>query len=284
MRRRSGGCETPTTQSRASRDRARRGLHCGESVCADRFNDRRIFRCAAVERYTEFAHLRNECLASVAYRRLAPEDRARLEALLRQMAVPPDGEQPVDAGDDTPPVHYFQSYVVDCAGEVNGEAAAALRKPVFEPLLSEPLPGRAAPAPSRGPSRQRSRQGFQGRYFDAEPSGGTPGVLSPELRALLGIGEHDPPQYLARMRNLGYPPGYLGRPGQPASGEPADPLLEFYEQPAPPQQATPATSSEATAPALVPTVDFPGLNVPPPAGADPVRWGWRGPVTAPHWR
>ncbi|MEE3215838.1 MAG: hypothetical protein VX259_09750, partial [Pseudomonadota bacterium] len=45
--------------------------------------------------------------------------------------------------------------------------------------------------------------GFQGRYFDAEPSGGTPGVLSAELRALLGIGEHDPPQYLARMRNLG---------------------------------------------------------------------------------
>jgi hypothetical protein len=226
----------------------------------------------------QFAHLGTECLLSVAYRRLAPEDRARLESLLRQMAVPPESEQ--QPGDDTP-VHFFQSYVVDYAGEVDGAAAAALRKPVFEPLLSEPLPGRAAPAPSRGPNRQRSRPGFQGRYFDAEPNGGTPGVLSAELRALLGIGEHDPPQYLARMRNLGYPPGYLGRPGQPAA-EPADPQLEFFEQPAPPQRAaSSAPPPEASTAPLVPTVDFPGLNVPPPADCDPARWGWRGPVAAP---
>ena len=38
-------------------------------------------------------------------------------------------------------------------------------------------------------------------------------------------------------------------------------------------------AARAAAPALasrrrVPTVDFPGLNVPPPAGADLAMWGW----------
>lgn len=42
-----------------------------------------------------------------------------------------------------------------------------------------------------------------------EASGIAPGCLSPELRAALGVSESAPPPWLARMRKLGYPPGYL---------------------------------------------------------------------------
>ena len=36
-----------------------------------------------------------------------------------------------------------------------------------------------------------------------------PGQLSSELRAALGILPSAPPPWLARMRRLGYPPGYI---------------------------------------------------------------------------
>ncbi|XWS75419.1 hypothetical protein CRYUN_Cryun01aG0086400 [Craigia yunnanensis] len=36
-----------------------------------------------------------------------------------------------------------------------------------------------------------------------------PGVLCAETRQLLGLGEFDPPPWLNRMREIGYPPGYL---------------------------------------------------------------------------
>ncbi|CAI5457748.1 unnamed protein product [Closterium sp. Yama58-4] len=37
-----------------------------------------------------------------------------------------------------------------------------------------------------------------------------PGVLSAEVHAAMGLGDRDPPPWLRRMRELGYPPGYLG--------------------------------------------------------------------------
>ena len=55
------------------------------------------------------------------------------------------------------------------------------------------------------------------RYFDAPEAAHAPGVLSAELRALLGIGPADPPPYLRRMRELGYPPGYMGVPPSSAA-------------------------------------------------------------------
>jgi PSP len=47
---------------------------------------------------------------------------------------------------------------------------------------------------------------------DGEPS---PGQLSAELRAALGISASAPPPWLARMRRLGYPPGYLVPDAEP---------------------------------------------------------------------
>ncbi|KAH7422712.1 hypothetical protein KP509_12G021600 [Ceratopteris richardii] len=52
------------------------------------------------------------------------------------------------------------------------------------------------------------------RYYQSSPGGKfddlKPGILGNETRQLLGIGQRDPPPWLNRMRELGYPPGYLG--------------------------------------------------------------------------
>ena len=100
-------------------------------------------------------------------------------------------------------------------------------------------------------------------------------MISADLRALLGVGPDEPPPYLRKMQFHGYPPGYMGVPS--VGGE--EPQLEWHtEAGRPPQDA-------AAGGPVVPLVDFPGLNVPPPAGADPVAWNWRGPITKPmNWR
>ncbi len=52
------------------------------------------------------------------------------------------------------------------------------------------------------------------RYFlqtgasSAEFSDLEPGVLSQELQATMGLKSEDPPPWLHRMRQMGYPPGY----------------------------------------------------------------------------
>nr|GEU63638.1 hypothetical protein [Tanacetum cinerariifolium] len=52
------------------------------------------------------------------------------------------------------------------------------------------------------------------KYYQNTPGGKfdglKPGSLDPETQKLLGIGEFDPPPWLNKMRELGYPPGYLG--------------------------------------------------------------------------
>ena len=233
----------------------------------------------------------SEALVSVAYRRISPEDRAQLEALLRRMAVP---DAPSDAPDgaDAPPVHYFQSYAVDYAGETSAAAAAALPRPQYERLYARPGGAGQPAGQERDARRRRQRPSFQGRYFDAAPEETqfTPGVLSPELRAMLGIGPSDPPQYLSRMQNLGYPPGYLGRPGAAPADDDASPL-DFHADEAAGAGAVgapPAKRGRGAGPDdhLVPLADIPGLNVPPPAGSDPARWNWQGPITSPAawWR
>lgn len=54
---------------------------------------------------------------------------------------------------------------------------------------------------------------------DAEFEGLQPGKLSTELREALGVGLLDPPPWIGRMRQLGYPPGYMRQ--QPAEQEAA---------------------------------------------------------------
>ena len=215
-------------------------------------------------------HLDSERLASIDYARLSHRDRQTLERLL-SAAVTDEEASAESAG----AVHYFQAYCVDFLGAPSAAAAAAMPQPQYERLFEEPLP-RAPCAPPRQPRRPN---GFQGRYFDAPEAAQAPGVLSAELRALLGIGPADPPPYLRRMRELGYPPGYVGVPPSSTAdgGEAVEEELCWHAhatEPAP--QGGGAAPSEQRP---VPLVAFPGLNAPPPDGAEPRAWDWRGPVT-----
>ncbi|KAH9625068.1 hypothetical protein KSS87_010558 [Heliosperma pusillum] len=60
---------------------------------------------------------------------------------------------------------------------------------------------------------QNSNPRLLTRYYQDSPGGKfdglIPGALSAETRKLLGLGALDPPPWLNRMRELGYPPGYL---------------------------------------------------------------------------
>lgn len=217
-------------------------------------------------------HLDSERLASISYARLSHSDRVTLERLLS--AAVTDEEAPPPAA-SAGAVHYFQAYCVDFLGAPSAAAAAAMPQPQYERLFDEPLP-RAPCAPPRQPRRPN---GFQGRYFDAPEAAHAPGVLSAELRALLGIGPADPPPYLRRMRELGYPPGYMGVPPSSAAdgGEAEEEELCWHAH-----DTEPAPRAGGVAPneqRLVPLVAFPGLNTPPPDGAEPRAWDWRGPVT-----
>ncbi|PKA53858.1 hypothetical protein AXF42_Ash011338 [Apostasia shenzhenica] len=120
----------------------------------------------------------------------------------------------------------------------------------------------------------------QVRYYQ-KPSGKfddlKPGVLGPETRECLGIGEFDPPPWLHRMRELGYPPGYLdyaeedqssgitifgdselknSEPTDNADGEEGE--LPERAEPVPPKKMM--------------IVSFPGINVPIPENADASVW------------
>ncbi|PSR99952.1 Zinc finger CCHC domain-containing protein [Actinidia chinensis var. chinensis] len=114
------------------------------------------------------------------------------------------------------------------------------------------------------------------RYYQDSPGGKydglRPGVLDAETRQLLGLGELDPPPWLNRMREIGYPPGYLDPDDedQPSGitifgdeeikvetedGEILD--ANYLEPPEPPKKMS---------------VEFPGINAPIPENADERRW------------
>uniref|UniRef100_A0A0D9XDA4 CCHC-type domain-containing protein n=1 Tax=Leersia perrieri TaxID=77586 RepID=A0A0D9XDA4_9ORYZ len=113
----------------------------------------------------------------------------------------------------------------------------------------------------------------QNRYYQKTPGKFDDlraGVLGPETRECLGIGEDDPPPWLHRMRELGYPPGYLDvaddedKPsGITIFGD--EDRKEEYEEGELPDHGEPS-------PQLKKTVEFPGINGPIPEKGD--RWLW----------
>ena len=279
-----------------------------------------------------FGHLHSECIASVNFHGIDDVTRSQLEQVLRDAVLAPAKRQklaePTCGVAPAGVVHFFQAFCADYAGASSAAAAAiTAAQPQYERLLSEPLPlarlqakaigGGRTVAGGRGAGRSGGRGGgngagrvassltaFNGRYYDAEPTV-RPGALSAELRALLGMREGDPPPYLRRMQQLGYPPGYLGDPS--ARGET---LLELIDDEATPAAAPAAEAGgridetraasggmsarlsiessgsaamSAAAQRLtprrhVPLVDFPGVNVPPPPDAHLPSWNWLGPV------
>ena len=283
-------------------------------------------------RASGFGHLHSECIASVNFHGIDDDTRSQLEQVLRDAVLAPAKRQklaePTCGAAPAGVVHFFQAFCADYAGASSAAAAAiTAAQPQYERLLSEPLPlarlrakaisGGRTVAGGRGVGRSGGRGGgngagrvassltaFNGRYYDAEPTV-RPGALSAELRALLGMREGDPPPYLRRMQQLGYPPGYLGDPS--ARGET---LLELIDDEATPAAAPAAEAGgrtdetraasggmsarlsiessgsaamSAAAQRLtprrhVPLVDFPGVNVPPPPDAHLPSWNWLGPV------
>ncbi|KAH9675888.1 CCHC-type domain-containing protein [Citrus sinensis] len=119
---------------------------------------------------------------------------------------------------------------------------------------------------SRNPMRYY--QNSAGGKYD----GLRPGALDAETRQLLGLGELDPPPWLHRMRELGYPPGYLDSEDddQPsgitiyADRE----IKEGQEDGEIIETGRPASKRKMTA-------EFPGINAPIPENADERLWAAR---------
>uniref|UniRef100_A0A7C9A1V0 PSP proline-rich domain-containing protein n=2 Tax=Opuntia streptacantha TaxID=393608 RepID=A0A7C9A1V0_OPUST len=112
------------------------------------------------------------------------------------------------------------------------------------------------------------------RYYQESPGGKfdglKPGALSSETRKLLGIGELDPPPWLNRMRELGYPPGYLQAEDQPSG------IAIYGDEDTNNGTGKNDHSLDPLKSQKKMTVDFPGINVPMPENADP--WLWTAPT------
>lgn len=112
------------------------------------------------------------------------------------------------------------------------------------------------------------------RYYQNSPGGKyegiKPGMLGSETRQSLGIGELDPPPWLNRMREIGYPPGYLDSDGP---DEPSgiiiyrdDENMELEEE----GEIVGDEPSKLSTKKM--TVPFPGINAPIPENADERLW------------
>ncbi|KAK9830123.1 hypothetical protein WJX72_009892 [[Myrmecia] bisecta] len=102
------------------------------------------------------------------------------------------------------------------------------------------------------------------RYYAAsswaqedEYEGLAPGKLSADVREALGIGPLDPPPWLTRMRQMGYPPGWIKK--HTGSAESDDDAVVMYD--------VVFMGMEEM------LVSFPGINAPIPKGADVASWG-----------
>ncbi|EFJ09636.1 hypothetical protein SELMODRAFT_447644 [Selaginella moellendorffii] len=113
------------------------------------------------------------------------------------------------------------------------------------------------------------------RYYESTPNGKfddiKPGSLLSETRRSLGIGEKDPPPWLQRMREIGYPPGYMAT--ETDEDEPSglimfgeDNPLSFTEDGEIIEAKPPSSTSQKM------TVEFPGINAPIPEDADKRLW------------
>ncbi|KZV45598.1 hypothetical protein F511_02258 [Dorcoceras hygrometricum] len=96
-----------------------------------------------------------------------------------------------------------------------------------------------------------------------------PGALDAETRKLLGLGEFDPPPWLNRMREIGYPPAYL----EPDEEDQPSGITIFgddttKEEP----EDGEILGISYTKPFTKMSVEFPGINSPIPEKADERLW------------
>ncbi|XP_051117637.1 uncharacterized protein LOC127242217 [Andrographis paniculata] len=115
-----------------------------------------------------------------------------------------------------------------------------------------------------------------------------PGVLHAETREALGIGKLDPPPWLNRMRELGYPPGYLvvevNEEDQPSG------LTIFGEEDTKEEGEEGEILDVGLPKPSKMSVKFPGINAPIPENADERLWASPSPFNShqhrddPKWR
>lgn len=114
------------------------------------------------------------------------------------------------------------------------------------------------------------------RYYQ-DSSGGKyeglrPGVLDAETRRLLGLGEFDPPPWLNRMREIGYPPGYLEPEDE---DEPSGITIFADEEIKEDKEEGEILEAELVETPQKMSVKFPGINAPIPKNADERVWATR---------
>lgn len=119
---------------------------------------------------------------------------------------------------------------------------------------------------------QNARPRAQTRYYQESPGGKfdglKPGALSAETRKVLGIGELDPPPWLNRMRELGYPLGYLDSEEEDQlSG-----IAIFGNEENQNVDSTIDLPLDVKKSQKKMSVDFPGINAPIPENADQKIW------------
>ncbi|KAJ4833254.1 hypothetical protein Tsubulata_005087 [Turnera subulata] len=116
-------------------------------------------------------------------------------------------------------------------------------------------------------SRSASRyyQNSSGGKYD----GLKPGSLDGETRKLLGLAELDPPPWLNRMRELGYPPGYLDPVDE---DQPSGITIFTDEDDQLEQEDGEIIGMGNPEPPKKKSVDFPGINAPIPENADERLW------------
>ncbi|KVI05326.1 PSP, proline-rich [Cynara cardunculus var. scolymus] len=130
------------------------------------------------------------------------------------------------------------------------------------------------------------------RYYQDTPGGKfdglSPGCLDSETRKLLGLGvrEFDPPPWLNRMREMGYPPGYLEKVASTIDinrDQEHHIIVEDLEEDQPSgiviydngdskEENEECLNVNPTEPKRKMSVDFPGINAPIPVKADRSRW------------
>ncbi|GAB2225392.1 hypothetical protein Droror1_Dr00006184 [Drosera rotundifolia] len=113
----------------------------------------------------------------------------------------------------------------------------------------------------------RYYQSSHGGKFD----GLRPGALDAETRKLLGLGEFDPPPWLNRMREIGYPPGYLN----PDDEDEPSGIVIFDDEDKKDDEEEGEIQADPLEPPRKKTVAFPGINAPIPGNADKRLWAER---------
>ncbi|XP_057967199.1 uncharacterized protein LOC131157228 [Malania oleifera] len=109
------------------------------------------------------------------------------------------------------------------------------------------------------------------RYYENSPGGKydglRPGSLDAETRKLLGLKELDPPPWLNRMREIGYPPGYLDLEDEDVPSG----ITIFADGEAKGEDGE-ILGAECPEPKRKMSVGFQGINAPIPENADERLW------------